>query len=116
MTPDAFRKIALSLPEAEEKSHFGKADFRVRNRIFATLPGDGSGVLKLTPEQQAMMCAAEPRLLAPVAGGWGRKGWTRLDLGQSDEATATSALTTAWRNVAPWKLTAQRVGTGFSPR
>ncbi|TGV48477.1 MmcQ/YjbR family DNA-binding protein, partial [Mesorhizobium sp. M2D.F.Ca.ET.160.01.1.1] len=32
------RQLALDLPEAVEKSHFGKADFRVRNRIFMSLP------------------------------------------------------------------------------
>ena len=37
MTPETFRSLALALPGAEEKSHFGKADFRVRNNIFATL-------------------------------------------------------------------------------
>ncbi len=30
-----FRKLALALSDAEEKSHFGKADFRVKNKIFA---------------------------------------------------------------------------------
>ena len=104
MTPNDLRRLALSLPGAEEKSHFGKADFRVRNRIFASLPGDGFGVLKLTPEQQALMCEAEPALFQLVPGGWGRQGWTRLALDIADEATARSALATAWRNVAPKSL------------
>jgi len=32
-----FRRIALSLEGAEEKSHMGQPDFRVGGRIFATL-------------------------------------------------------------------------------
>ena len=42
MTPADVRKLALGLPEAEEKAHFGKADFRVRNKIFASLPDDAN--------------------------------------------------------------------------
>ena len=38
MNATDMRRLSLEMPEAEEKSHFGKADFRVRNRIFATLP------------------------------------------------------------------------------
>jgi hypothetical protein len=41
------RQIALKLPEEVEKSHFGKPDYRVRNRIFMSLPDDGRAVVKL---------------------------------------------------------------------
>ena len=104
MNAEDFRRIALSLPEAEEKSHFGKADFRVRNKIFATLPAPGRGVLKLTPDEQAVLAAAEPAIFAPVKGGWGRQGWTEIALDAADEATLRSGLTAAWRNVAPAAL------------
>jgi predicted DNA-binding protein (MmcQ/YjbR family) len=36
MTEDDFRKLALSLPEAEESSHMNHPDFRVGGKIFAT--------------------------------------------------------------------------------
>jgi hypothetical protein len=62
MTADEFRSLALSLPEAEEKEHMGHPDFRVRNKIFATLaPGETQGMVKLTPEQQSMFVKTEPR-------------------------------------------------------
>lgn len=104
MDEEGFRRIALSLPEAEEKAHFGKADFRVRNRIFATLPSPGTGVVKLTPDEQAMLAEAEPAIFSPVKGGWGRQGWTQVSLAAADEATLRSALVTGWRNVAPARL------------
>jgi len=104
LSPDDVRRIALSLPEAEEKSHFDKPDFRVRNKIFASLPPGGKTVVKLTPEQQATMCGAEPAIFQPIKGGWGRQGWTEVALAQADEVTLRSALTTAWRNVAPTGL------------
>lgn len=55
-----FRKLALALPDAEEKSHFGKADFRVKNKIFAGFNDKGMAYVKLLPEQQEILCAAEP--------------------------------------------------------
>ena len=114
MTADEFRKLAMSLPEAEEKSHFGKADFRIRNKIFATLLDQSAGVVKLSPEQQDVMITAEPKIFCAIKGGWGNQGWTRIELIHADEKTLQSALNAAWRNVAPKTL--QRVGTGVSPR
>ena len=77
-----FRRIALTMPEAVEGSHFGNADFRVNGKIFATLglEKEGYGVLLLTPEQQSGMVEDEPEIFSPVPGGWGRKGSTRVRL------------------------------------
>ena len=54
MTAAAFKKLALKMPEATEGAHHGVVDFRVGNKIFATLAyvKDGYGVLMLDPEQQ----------------------------------------------------------------
>jgi len=104
VTREDFRRLALALYGAEEKSHLGKADFRVKNKIFATLLDAETGVVKLAPEQQEMMVVAEPDVFMPIRGGWGQQGWTRIDLAKTDETTLKSALRTAWRNVAPKAL------------
>ena len=105
MTPAAFGKLALSLPETMAASHFDTPDFRVANKIFATQGKiDGKAVLRLRPEQQQMLCEAEPEMFQPVANAWGRKGWTNLVLAKTDAKTAKSALWMAWRNTAPKKL------------
>ena len=67
MTAADFRRIALSMPEAVEGSHFGNADFRGAGKIFATLAleKEGYGVLLLTPEQQAEMVEDEPKVFSP---------------------------------------------------
>ena len=97
--------MALSLPEAEESAHMGHPDFRVRGKIFATLwPDRDRAVVKLEPDHQAMLIDAEPAIFAPAAGAWGRKGWTNVNLAAADEATFRSAVTAAWRNVAPKRL------------
>src|SRR5689334_8472047 len=72
MTPAQFRKLALAMPQSEEKSHFGQPDFRVRGKIFAGLDPDGTrGTLKLSPELQAMLLDARPHAFSPAAGYWG---------------------------------------------
>ena len=99
MTPSDFRRIALSLEDAEEGSHMGSPDFRVGGRIFATLAAQvqGYGNLMLTPEQQAMFVAEEPGVFIPVHGGWGRNGATHLKLSAANEDLAYGALQTAWK-------------------
>lgn len=95
-----FRTLALALPQVEEKSHFGKADFRVRSKIFAGFTAEGAAYVKLTPDQQDIICAAETST-APIKGGWGRQGWTTIDHLAADTALLQSLLLTAWCNVAP---------------
>ena len=104
MTNAEFRASALAMGEAVEKSHFGKADFRVRNKIFAGFMADGLTYVKLKPEQQEMVCAAEPKVISPIPGGWGRQGWTRIDHGRADKPLLKSLLFMAWSNVAPKSL------------
>ncbi len=99
MTTDDFRRIALSLEGAEERSHMGSPDFRVGGRIFATLASQqhGYGNLMLTPEQQTDFVAEAPDVFLPVAGGWGKMGVTHIRLDKATEDVLAGALQTAWR-------------------
>jgi hypothetical protein len=99
---DHFRRLALGLPGVIESSHFGNPDFRVGGKIFATLSleSQGFGVLCLTPEQQTGMVADEPELFSPVAGGWGVKGATRVNLADVPADILQSALRLAWQRRA----------------
>jgi len=98
---DLFRTLALSLPGAIESAHQGHPDFRVDNRIFATLSkqSEGCGVLKLTVDQQQSFIEELPAVFSPVPGGWGRNGMTLIHLEPVDEPTIHGALLTAHRNV-----------------
>ncbi len=99
MNPADFRRIALSLEGAEEGSHMGAADFRVRGRIFATLASldEGYGNLMLTPEQQADFVRELPDVFLPIHGGWGRMGMTHIRLAKATEDVLAGALRTAWK-------------------
>lgn len=99
MTADDFRRIALSLPGAEEGSHMGAVDFRVGGRIFATLASvkQGYGNLMLTLEQQAACVEELPEVFLPIPGGWGRMGMTHIRLAAASEDVLSGALHTAWK-------------------
>src|SRR5262249_2276182 len=75
MTPAAFAKLALALEGATQGSHGGHPDFRAGGRVFATIgyPDMTWAMVKLTPDQQRLLCDAEPAMFQPVKGGWGQR-------------------------------------------
>lgn len=99
MNVNDFRRIALSLPGAEESSHMGQPDFRVGGRIFATLASakQGYGNLMLTLEQQTTFVEELPECFLPIPGGWGRMGMTHVRLAAASEDVLHGALHTAWK-------------------
>src|SRR5205807_6381905 len=102
MTADDFRNLALNLPEACEAAHMDHPDFRVRGKIFATLgPDEEWGMVKLTPEQQALFLRTKAKAFSAASGAWGRKGCTIIRLENASEPTVRQALMSAWRNTAP---------------
>ena len=106
MTAKDFRKIALSLPETEERKHMDHPDFRVAGKIFATLgyPDKTRGMVKLSPEDQHYFSKDHPDVFIPVKGTWGRRGATSIFLKPADKAILTKAIHAAWRNIAPKRL------------
>ena len=94
-----FRRIALSLPGAEESSHMGQPDFRVDGKIFATLASakQGYGNLMLSLDQQTAFVAEMPEVFLPIPGGWGRMGMTHIRLAEAGEDVLYGALHAAWK-------------------
>ncbi len=106
MTANDFRRIALAFPETAEHAHMDHPDFRVAGKIFATLgyPAKGWGMVKLTPEQQHYFTKDYPATFVPANGAWGRKGATTVLLKSVDKEALEKALSAAWRNTAPKRL------------
>jgi hypothetical protein len=100
MTAAVFRRIALALAGAVEGAHMGHADFRVGNRIFATLgsPDRSHGMVGLTPVQQRAHLREHPKAFLPAKGKWGEQGSTLVHLQSIDEETLGEVLTLAWQN------------------
>lgn len=107
VTATQFRKLALGLAGTQAARHFDRTAFKVA-RIYATLAGDGrSANLKFTPDVQALKCLTAPELFQPVAGGWGRMGWTTVALTDIAAEELGLALEAAWRDAQPKPRTAR---------
>ncbi|HEX2870666.1 MAG TPA: hypothetical protein VHP33_05405 [Polyangiaceae bacterium] len=96
VTPKRARELALAQENATSYPHFDRIAFRTPRRTFATLALNGSDLnFVVDLDQQAHFCKLAPNAIAPVAGGWGRMGWTRCDLKSIDAATFKAVLTAA---------------------
>lgn len=111
MRVEAVRTLALSLPETAEAPHFEAASFRVRGKIFATLPPGGTHVHVFVPEEvRAPALALHPSAMEPLRWGHRVLG-LRLALEAVDAATVEALLRAAWRHKAPRRMAATGDGS-----
>ena len=97
-TADDLRRLALGLEGTSEAPHFDRAAFKAV-RIYVTLAPDGlTANFNFSPEEQEFKCMLAPEAFSPLAGGWGRQGWTVAKLSALTEADLRAALEIAWRN------------------
>jgi len=97
----------MSLAGTVAAPHFDRTAFKVK-RIFATLAADGrSANLKFTPEAQELKCLVAPDLFQAIDNGWGRQGWTTLNIGAASAEEIAAALAMAHVHAVPAK-TAKR--------
>jgi len=97
------RTIALSMPEADERAHHGHPDFRVRNKIFATLwPADHKAVVMISVADQTALLQMHPKAFSLNA--WSHHGATNVHLKHVSAAQFRDLVRTAWCKVAPKTL------------
>jgi len=103
-TISRLRKAAMALPETSEQPHFDLISWRVRDRIFATIP-NAPGRLRIFVDETeaAETVAAEPAAYDVVR--WGKRvAGVEADLSVVDEADVVALLESAWRRKAPKRL------------
>ena len=100
------RKLALALPEATEQDHHDMASFRVRGKIFATMPPEGGRVNVFLPDDDvASYCAEFPAAVEEL--WWGKKlRGCCIVLQHADRALVREMLAESWRRRAPKSLSA----------
>jgi hypothetical protein len=90
------RELIMSLEDTTAAPHVDREAFRALGNQFASLRSDGVLNVKLTLEDQALRCEADAAVFKPVDGGWGRMGYTTINLDTADELDVKSALLAAW--------------------
>jgi hypothetical protein len=101
MNVDEFRKMALEIPGAVERSHMHHPDFRVGDKIFASLgaPDEDWAMVKVTPDQQSAFIEKAPKVFKPCSGAWGRQGATNVYLPAAKVGIVRAAIEAAAKNV-----------------
>ncbi|MCB1042844.1 MAG: MmcQ/YjbR family DNA-binding protein [Acidobacteria bacterium] len=99
----AFRAAALSLPEVEEKPHWERTSFRIRNKIIATLDESKRlAVIKLDESDAEALARALPE--AVKKRYWGVQVWTEINLDLVELALVETLLRETWAKLAPKRL------------
>jgi hypothetical protein len=100
----AVRKFALSLPETSEEPHFDSASFRVRGKIFVTVPPDGQHLhLFVTEEVREQALALHPDCLEKLWWGKSVRG-LRARLEAASLEVLKPLVRAAWECKAPKTL------------
>ena len=103
MTGAAFRKLALSLPEASEQPHFERASFRVGKKIFATMTAKGDeAMVGVKPRDKLYaLLKGQPDVFFSYGGWTERNGALGVRLAKIDAAQMKALVVESWRRVAP---------------
>jgi hypothetical protein len=107
VTLAGLRRLALSLPEVTEEPHHDMTSFRVRGKIFATVPPEGDRVhIFVQADEVAASCAEYPGVVEEL--WWGQRlSGCRVQLKWATQPMVRELLTEAWRRRAPKKLLTQ---------
>jgi len=98
------KRLALSLPEVEERRTWEEPTFRVRNKIFAMFADEQRVVwVKSTHDEQRALCPMDPEtfFVPPYVG---KSGWIGIKYRTVDRGELEELLTEAWRMTAPKRL------------
>jgi hypothetical protein len=94
------RRLALALPETAELDHWGRPSFRVRSRIFATIPDFEHLNVMIDPYDVDAVVRANPEACDELLWGKELRG-VRVKLRVAEPDMVGDLLTSAWRRKAP---------------
>lgn len=110
ITLDDVREYVFALPEVEEKSHFNRPGFRVRDKLIVSVhleKGDTYAILGVSPSKAKDAAADDPSVYEEV---WRNQGEIFVGLGVDLSRVGSKRFRTllehAWRNKAPKRLIA----------
>lgn len=103
-TEDDVRRIALALPETEERSSYGTPGFRVKDRLFARIREEGVLVVWVADEaEKDFLLRADPDTFFTIPHYDGHAS-VLVRLAAVDAGELAELLTDAWRARAPKRV------------
>lgn len=104
MTLSQIRAFALRLPDTTEAPHFDYSSFRVRGKIFVTVPPDGDRIHVFVDElTREHALAAHPGWTEPLHWGKHIVG-IRVRLKDAEPGAVKLLVSAAWERKAPKAL------------
>jgi hypothetical protein len=100
VTVDQIRRLALAFPEAIEQEHFGNPSFRIRGRIFATVPDDSHVNVMIDPFDVDGVVREDPESCAALLWGKEVRG-VRVAMRNVAPGMVQKLLEMAWQRKAP---------------
>ena len=100
------RRFALSLPEVTEEPHFDLTSFRVKGKIFTTVPpGETHLHVFVDGDELELLPAAQPKAYEKLF--WGKRlAGLRVTLASAKADDVEDLIRSAWRRKAPKRLAA----------
>jgi len=103
MTMKEARELALGLAETTEQDHHGMPSWRVRGKIFATVPDDDHVRVMVDQEDIRAVVAQYPKACEEV--WWGsRLACVAVDLRSAPHRLIKELLLDDWRRKAPRQI------------
>ena len=97
------RGWALSLPESTEQPHHELGSFRVRGKIFATVPDEQCVRIMVDENEILAATASHPDVCQPIY--WGKRlSCVAVDIGAAPADLIRELLAEAWLRKAPASL------------
>jgi hypothetical protein len=98
------RRYALSLPDTTEEPHFEYSSFRVRGKIFVTVPPDEEHIhVFVSDEERERALAVHSRFLEKLVWG-GKVRGLRVSLSKASPDVVNDLIRAAWTRRAPKRL------------
>ena len=98
------RRYALSLPDATEEPHFEYSSFRVRGKIFVTVPPDEKHIhVFVDDEERERALAVHSSFLEKLFWG-GKVCGLRVSLSKASPEVVNNLIRAAWAYKAPKRL------------
>ncbi len=105
MEIDEVWDLALGFPQVTEEPHFDFTSFRVRGKIFATVPPDRQFLHVFVDDAAIDAAVATSPAVAEL--WWGKKRCgVRVTVAGADREQVAALLAEAWRKKAPKRLSA----------